>query len=29
MVHPVGYPVISFIIKTIFTKEIGIKRLET
>ena len=29
IVYPVGYPVIHFIIKTIFTKESGVKRLET
>ena len=29
VVHPVNYPVIYPIIKTIFTKESGIKRLET
>ena len=29
VVHPVSYPVIYFIIKTIFAKESGIKRLET
>ena len=29
VVHPVGYPVIYLIIKTIFAKESGVKRLET
>ena len=29
VVHPVDYPVIYFIIKTIFAKESGVKRLET
>ena len=29
VVYPVGYAVIRFIIKIIFTKESGIKRLET
>ena len=29
VVYPVGYPVIYFIIKTIFTKESEIKRLDT
>ena len=29
VVYPVGYPVIHFIIKTIFAKESGVKRLET
>ena len=29
VVHPAGYPVIYLIIKTIFAKESGVKRLET
>ena len=29
VVHPVNYPVIHFIIRTIFAKENGVKHLET
>ena len=29
VVHPVNYPVIRLIIRTIFAKENGVKRLET
>ena len=28
MVYSIGYPIIYFIIRTIFTKESGVKRLE-
>ena len=28
VVYPIGYPVIYFIIRIIFTKESGVKRLE-
>ena len=29
VIHPVGYPVICLIIRTIFAKESGVERLET
>ena len=29
VIYPIGYPVICFIIKPIFAKESGVKRLET